>query len=131
MFACAPRAESCPIATRADSSFESELCSSHSPLSGFSFGHDRRIWLVMSHLFVDCHHDPVKAHARRVRILFASASLCALPRNLVPGCPDHIYWHLPSLQPLIETSAVPTPSETIAGSRHLPSMRLCHGSFEA
>src|ERR1700736_2104725 len=101
MFACAPRAESCPIAIPADSGFGSELCSSHSPLSGSSVGRDRRMWLVVSHLLGDCHHDPVKALARRVRILFASASLCALPRNLVRGRTDHIYWHLPSLQPLI------------------------------
>ena len=81
---------------RGDRSVRGRL-SSHSPSSSGFFGRVRRVRLIMGHLLVNGHYDPIKASARRFGIFFPGASLRALPCDLLLGRPDNIHWHLPIL----------------------------------
>jgi hypothetical protein len=65
------------------------------------------MWLVMSHLLADSHHDPIETFTCGFRILLAGTRLCVLPSELLFWRPDYIYRHFFWLLERVLAKAVP------------------------
>ena len=69
-----------------------------------------RLWLIVGHLLINCHHDSLVALAFSIRILLAS-SLLGTSEDFFLRRPDDVYRHCSSFSELLDrilATTIPT-----------------------